>query len=80
MSLNKGDQKFYWKLLDKLPTKNKDIFKNHISGKRWNEHFKSVLINDGRAPNFPPDSQENGQLDYPITTGELDKASCSKTY
>ena len=75
MNLKKGDQKLFWKLLDKLQTQNKDIFKNHISGKRWNEHFKSVLINDGQAPNFPPDSQENGQLDYPITMDELDKAS-----
>ena len=73
--LKKGDQKLYWKLLDKLQTQNKDIFKIHISGKRWNEHFKSVLINDDQVPNFPPDSHKNGQLDYPITTDELDKAS-----
>ena len=34
MNLKKGDQKLYWKLLDKLQTKNKDIFKHNISGKR----------------------------------------------
>ena len=48
------DQKLYWKLLDKLQTRNKDTCKIHISGKRWNEHFKRVLINDARALNPPP--------------------------
>ena len=63
MNLKKGDQKLYWKLLDKLQTKNKDIFKHHISGKRWNEHFKSVLRNDEQAHDFPPDSQEIKPVD-----------------
>ena len=75
MNLKKGDQKLYWKLLDKLQSKNTDIFKHHISGKRWNEHFKSVLRNGEQEHDFPPDFQENGQLEYPITTDELDKAS-----
>ena len=75
MNLKKGDQKLYWKLLDELQTKNKDIFKHHIKCSFHLFPDISVLRNEEQAHDFPPDSQENGQLDYPITTDELDKAS-----
>ena len=75
MNLKKGDKKLFWKLLDKLQDQKKDIFKRYISGKRWNEHFKSILVNEVREPIYPPDSQDNGPLDHPIERNELDKAS-----
>ena len=78
MNLKKGDKKLFWKLLDKLQDQKKDIFKRYISGKRWNEHFKSILVNEVREPIYPPDSQDNGPLDHPIERNELDKASYSK--
>ena len=75
MNLKKGDHKLFWKLLDKLKSQKHDIFKQHISGEKWNEHFTDILVNKERAPTFPPDSHENGQLDYPITKDEIEKAS-----
>ena len=75
LHLKKGDQKLFWKLLDKLQSKNKDIFQRHIPAKKWNDHFKKILVNEERIPIFPPNSHENGELDHPITMDELDKAS-----
>ena len=53
----------------------KDVFKQQISGLKWNDHFKDILVNKERMPEFSPDSIENDHLDYPITENELRKAS-----
>ena len=70
----KGNQELYWKLLDKLQMRKKDVFKSHIPGSKWNEYFKIILINQ-QEPTLPQDFQDNGPLDYLITEEELEKAS-----
>ena len=75
MNLKNGDKKLFWKLLDKLQGQTKNHFKQYISGKRWNEHFKSVLVNEAREPIYSPGEHGNGPLDYPIERDDLDKAS-----
>ena len=34
----------------------------YISGKRWNEHFKKVMINEDWELAYPPDSNVEGPL------------------
>ena len=70
----KGNQKLYWKLLDKLQMHKKDVFKSHIPGSKWNEYFKKILVNQ-QEPTLPQDFQDNGPLDYLITEEELKKPS-----
>ena len=74
MKMKKKDQKLFWKLLDRLHPK-KDVYKNCISGERWNKHFKNILRDKIREPKYPHDSLEEGPLDYAITSEELSKAS-----
>ena len=75
MDLKQGDQKSFWRLLDKLqpPCRNNDGLSN-ISGEKWKKHFKSILQSN-RKLNYPPNSIEIGRLDYDITSEELSKAS-----
>ena len=76
MNLKKGDQKTFWKLLRKLKNpKTEKLFQNAISGKKWENHFKRVLIDNSHEPKYPPDSQNIGPLDGIITMDELSKAS-----
>ncbi len=75
MSLKKGNKKAFWKLLDKLGTKKPNVSKRYISGKRWNEHFKNILVNEVKEPVYPPDCPYEGPLDYPIEMGELERAA-----
>ena len=75
MKIKNRDKKHFWKLLDKLQKQKKDLFKSSISGKKWNEYFKSILVNEKHAPTLPPDSSEIGVLDYDISLEELKKAS-----
>ena len=75
MQMKKGDQKKFWKLLEKLKHPKNDIFKNTISGNRWNEHFKGILRDNSREINYPPNSSDSGPLDEEITIEELHEAS-----
>ena len=54
MFLKKGDKKLFWKLLDKLKKQKEGSFKHHISASRWNEHFKSILMNEKYGLTLPP--------------------------
>ena len=53
LNINKRDQKFYWKLVGKLQTKKYDIYQQQISGVKWNNHFREILVNNKRNPEFP---------------------------
>ena len=75
LNINKRDQIFYWKLVGKLQTKKYDIYQQQISGVKWNNHFREILVNNKRNPEFPPDSSEDGHLDYAISVNELYRAS-----
>ena len=57
-----------------MKTTQKENFKTHIPGKRWNEHFKEVLSNND-VNSVPADFLENGVLDYLITIEEIKKAA-----
>ena len=76
MSLKKKEQKYFWRLLDKLDGSNNDnIFRDCISGNRWTEHFKKVLRDEVRDIVLPPNSEILGPLDGRITKEELSEAS-----
>ena len=76
MNLTGKNQKYFWRLLDKLDGSPHDsLFKDGISGKRWIEHFKTVLRDENREISYPADSAELGPLDYRITRNELNEAS-----
>ena len=75
MKINKRDQKTFWKLLDKLYPKKDNVYKNCISGEKWNNHFKNILRDKHKEPLYPPNSHEEGPLDYAITSEELAEAS-----
>ena len=75
MLLKKGDKKLFWKLLDKLKKQKEGSFKHHISASRWNEHFKSILMNEKCGLTLPPDSQGSSVLDNCISQEEIQKAS-----
>ena len=76
MKLTGKNQKYFWRLLDKLDGSPHDsLFKDGISAKRWIEHFKTVLRDENREISYPADSAELGPLDYRITRSELNEAS-----
>ena len=76
MNLTGKNQKYFWRLLDKLDGSPHDsLFKDGISGKRWIKHFNTVLRDENREISYPADSAELGPLDYRITRSELDEAS-----
>ena len=76
MNLTGKNQKYFWRLLDKLDGSPHDsLFKDGISGKRWVEHFKTVLREENREISYPADSVEVGPLDHQITRSELNEAS-----
>ena len=76
MSIKKGDQKTFWKLLGKLKNpKNDLLFQNTISARKWSDHFKSVLNDNTREIKYPPECCDSGPLDGIITLGDLSKAS-----
>ena len=73
MHWNKKDGKIFWKLLNKLDNKQNDnIFKEKISGETWKSHFKSLFNKKHEETNtFPPNTKENGILDYEISMEEI---------
>ena len=73
MNWSKKEGKMFWNLLGKLDEKKNDnIFKEGISGERWKAHFKSISNSkQGETNIFPPNTKENGQLDYEITIEEI---------
>ena len=75
MKIRRRDQKIFWKLLGKLKHSKNDLFKNNISGERWNNHFKDILKDSTREIKYPPNSSEPGPLDGEITIEELFKSS-----
>ena len=75
MNLTCKNQKYFWRLLDKLEGPSLDnLFKDLISGDRWVEHFKKVLRDENRDIVYPADSLDQGPLDYGITMEELNEA------
>ena len=75
MNLTGKNQKYFWKLLDKLEGSPHDnLFKDLISGDRWVEHFKKVLREENRDIVYPRDSLDEGPLDHVITMEELNDA------
>ena len=73
MRWNKKDGKFFSKLLNKLDKKQNDnIFKEKIPGETWKAHFKSLFNKKHEETNtFPPNTNENGILDYEISMEEI---------
>ena len=75
MNLTGKNQKYFWRLLDKLDGSPHDnMFKDCISGKRWVDHFKNVLREENRGISYPVDSVDRGPLDHRITRDELSGA------
>ena len=67
--------KKYWKLLDKLSPKHTNG-NTYVSQTEWIEHY-TKLLSPKRPIKYPPDSIEEGELDYEITLYELEKAILS---
>lgn len=63
--------KNFWSSLKKLSGKKES---NHISHKALRNHFQTLLNSDSTG-NFPGICTKEGNLDFPITSDELDKAS-----
>ena len=75
MNLTGKNQKYFWKLLDKLDgSSHENLFKDLISGERWVDHFKKVLREENREIVYPDDSSDQGPLDQRITMEELNEA------
>ena len=75
MNLTGKNQKYFWKLLDRLDGSPHDnLFKDLISGDRWVNHFKKVLREENRDVVYPDDSLDQGPLDHRITMEELNEA------
>ena len=75
MNLTGKNQKYFWRLLDKLDGPSHDnMFKDLISGDRWIDHFKKVLRDENRNISYPEDSADQGPLDHTITMEELKEA------
>ena len=69
------NSKYFWKVIKKLDAKhNENLFKKAISGNDWKKHFES-LGTPATHSEIPSSPDENGLLDYEITTEELDSAS-----
>ena len=64
MKIRRRDQKIFWKLLGKLKHSKNDLFKNNISGGRWNNHFKDILKDSTREIKYPPNSSETWSLGW----------------
>ena len=73
ISTSHTSQKSFWKLLDKLSGRKDDI-SSFVSHNSLNKHFQSIL-NSPVDVNIPPESNENGLLDHPVSQKELDEAS-----
>ena len=71
---NANDSKRFWQSLNRLSDGKKPDFISKISPKSWIEHFEKIRNNENE-PNYPPDSAEEGPLDYEITLDELLEAS-----
>ena len=71
-NINEG--KKFWNSLNKLDNEKKNNFVSNISQESWINHFESVRY-DENEPTYPPDSTEDGPLDYEITIQELLDAS-----
>ena len=75
MNLTGKNQKYFWKLLDKLDgSSHENLFKDLISGERWVDHFKKVLREENREIVYPDDSSDQRPLDQRITMEELNEA------
>ena len=75
MNLTRKNQKYFWKLLDKLDgSSHETLFKDLISGEKWIDHFKTVLREENRDIIYPEDSSDQGPLDQRITMEELNEA------
>ena len=77
LSSSQNNQKYFWKLLDKLSEKKEDI-SSFVSHDSLRKHFQSILNSNDKI-NIPPESYENGVLDHTISLRELeDGALCLK--
>ena len=69
------NSKYFWKIIKKLDARhNENFFKKGITGGSWKKHFESLGTPDTQFE-IPSTPNENGPLDYEITTEELDSAS-----
>ena len=70
---NENNQKEFWKLLDKISPKNISDSLN-VPPHSFLDHFKSILVTNTPG-DIPPESNEQGTLDYEIKIEELKSAS-----
>ena len=61
--------------MGKLQTTKNDNFKQQISGGKCHNHFRDTIVNNTRDTEFPPESLEDGYLDYTISENELYEGS-----
>ena len=66
---SENNPKEYWKLLEKFSQKNHNDSGN-ISSQKFYNHFKFLLFSE-HSGNTPPESLENGPLDFSFETEEL---------
>ena len=64
------ESKKFWNSLKRLNREQEMDYVSCISQHSWIEHFKKVQRTD-TEPVYPPDFEEAGPLDYPITLEEL---------
>ena len=69
---NENKTKEFWGLLRKFSNKKTEAI--HLSHQNLSDHFKSTL-NTNTDVHLPPDSTEEGPLDYYVTLEELEYAS-----
>ena len=74
MTLNRNNQKLFWKLLDKFQGKKNDYIAKNISSRNWVSHFKQLLQSEEEI-HYPPDVTGGAPLDFDITHEELKNAS-----
>ena len=67
------ESKKFWLSLNKLNREKEVDYVSYISHESWVDHFQKVRRADN-DPNYPPDDDTDGPLDYGITLEELNKA------
>ena len=68
-----NESKKFWNSLRKLNKEQEMDYVSCISEQSWTEHFKKIRQTD-IEPNYPPDFETPGPLDYSISLEELKDA------
>ena len=66
------ESKKFWNSLKRLNKEQEMDYVSCISQQSWIEHFKKIRRAE-EEPIYPPDFEEPGPLDYPITLDELEE-------